>query len=86
MIKYYVEQECELVNFDFWGGAISTVHFLSEQDMAILEEHINSINKTITDNDINEFFWFETDSIAKILGYDDFDVLIKERIEACEKN
>lgn len=34
---------------------------------------------TPTETDINDFFWFETDTIADLLGYSDWEALIEER-------
>ena len=34
---------------------------------------------TLMETEINDFFWFETDAIAEILGYKNFDELMEDR-------
>jgi hypothetical protein len=32
-----------------------------------------------SDTELNDFFWFERDTIAEWLGYEDYDELIRDR-------
>ena len=47
--------------------------------MEILEEDCGFNMNTPTETDINDFFWFERDTIADLLGYSDWEALIGER-------
>lgn len=73
-MKYYVEKP--LREFRFWGGAKSTVDYLRINEIDIIE-NVLKICRTMTDEEINDYFWFETDEIARILGYNSFDEIMK---------
>lgn len=34
-----------------------------------------------TETDVNDFFWFERDEIAQLLGYNDFDEIMERNKE-----
>ena len=84
-MKYYVENN--LADFDFWGGAVDTADTLRELDdvvdfdvfgclEAMMEDDITEWSET----GINDFFWFEDDTIAEWLGYSSWEGL--ERVAA----
>lgn len=75
-MQYKVEQP--LCHFDFWAGARQTVEELSYSEIDEIEQYLESLDVEWTDTDINDFFWFERDTIAEILGYDDFDEILEE--------
>ena len=77
-MKIYTEKS--LRDFDFWSGAKDTVKYLTpcelDQIESILEEcYPDGMDETA----INDFFWFEEDTIAQLLGYEDFEALQKDR-------
>lgn len=76
-MKIYREQS--LTEFDFWSGAKDTVKYLSADDLQIIENYLESISDDWSETEINDYFWFDDDCIADILGYDDFEQLMKER-------
>lgn len=69
--SYEVKSLC---NFDFWGGAEDNAVFLTCDELyqvgEILEElYPNGMSET----EINNLFEFEEDTIAKWLGYSNFE-------------
>lgn len=67
-------------DFEFWSGAKDTAEDLTfaeiDQIFEILEELFpNGADET----SINDIFWFERDWIAEMLGYSDYDELLKNR-------
>ena len=78
-----VYSEVSLIDFNFWGGAKDTVEELYEEDFDIIQSAIEEMecdeNGMIEEVDLNDIIWFERDWIARILGYEDFEELIKDR-------
>ena len=67
-------------NFNFWSGARDTVNDLTWEDFDILEPLIEEMfGGEVEDVDLNDFFWFERDTIASWLGYEDYRELIRDR-------
>ena len=68
-------------NFNFWSGARDTVDDLFDSDFDILEPIIEEMFEgEVEDVDLNDFFWFERDTIAEWLGYEDYEELMRDRI------
>lgn len=66
-------------NYDFfWAGARDRVAYMTleqiEEVFYMLEE---IYPEGMTDTELNDFFWFEEDTIADWLGFDSFEDLIK---------
>lgn len=82
-MRYQVEDNIH--NFPFWSGAKDTIAELTVDEMNSLERLIEEIfdggNELPTDTEINDFVWFERDTIAQHLGYDDFDELMHRNDE-----
>ena len=77
-MKIYIEDSIR--NFDFWSGARDTVNDLTYDDFDILEPIIEDMFMgECSDTDLNDFFWFERDTIAEWLGYEDYDELMRDR-------
>ena len=78
-----VYSEVSLIDFNFWGGAKDTVEELYEEDFDIIQSAIEEMecdeNGMIEEVDLNDVIWFERDWIARILGYEDFEELIRDR-------
>ena len=67
-------------NFNFWSGARDTVDDLFDSDFDILEPLIEEMfGGEVEDVDLNDFFWFERDTIASWLGYEDYEELMRDR-------
>ena len=68
-------------NFNFWSGARDTVYDLFDSDFDILEPILEEyFNGEVEDVDLNDFFWFERDTIASWLGYEDYEELMRDRV------
>jgi hypothetical protein len=77
-MKIYSEDSIR--NFNFWSGAKDTVYDLTWSDFDILEPIIEDMFEgECSDTDLNDFFWFERDTIAEWLGYEDYDELMEDR-------
>lgn len=78
-MKVYTEIT-SATDFEFWAGARTTVEYLFNKEV---EMFFNELDETypdgLSESEVNDFFWFETDYIAKRLGYSDFDELMKDR-------
>lgn len=71
-------------DFEFWSGAKNTVEYLDEKEIEqiflLLED---CYPDGMSETEINDFFWFEDDTIAEWLGWPDFDTLMEAR-SGCE--
>lgn len=76
-MKLYVEES--LRNFQFWSGAKDTVDDLTCEDLDTIESMLEDVSDDWSDTEINDFFWFERDTIAQWLGYDDYEDMLRER-------
>lgn len=71
-MKIYTEKS--LNDFDFWSGAKDTVKYLTEDEINLIESILeDSFPEGMSETEINDFFWFEEDTIAEWLGYQSFD-------------
>ena len=70
-MKIYAETS--LKDFEFWAGAKDTVEYLTDEELeqieAMLEE---AYPEGMSETEVNDFFWFDDDTIAEWLGYNDF--------------
>ena len=68
-------------DFEFWSGARDTADELTadeiEEVLTILED---AYPEGMTETELNDFFWFERDTIAEWLGYEDFDEIMNREI------
>lgn len=79
-MKIYYEKH--LNNFIFWGDAKNNVKYLNEDDFNVIELVLEEMYPSaIEETVLNDIFRFDMDEVSKILGYDDFDDLKKERSE-----
>lgn len=74
-MKYYKEES--LRNFDFWSGGKDTARVLSYEQIDEIEEYLEEcyLDGEISETEINDFFWFERETIAELLGYRSVDAL-----------
>lgn len=62
-----------LSSFDFWAGAKDTAEYLTAEELDTIEMLLeDAYPEGMTDTELNDFFWFEDDTIAEWLGYNDF--------------
>lgn len=69
-----IYKEVSGYEFDFWSGAKDRVNYLTydeiEKVFSILEE---IYPEGMSETEVNDFFWFEEDTIAEWLGYNSFE-------------
>lgn len=70
-MKYFVEES--LRDFNFWSGGKDRAELLTDEQFDMVEQMMEEIEPAEgwTDTAINDFFWFEFDTIAQWLGYAD---------------
>ena len=78
-MKIYEErsyQDKTLCNFDFWGGAEDNAIYLTCDELYQIGEILEDLYPDgMSADEINNLFCFEADTIAKWLGYSDFEEL-----------
>lgn len=77
-----IKTDTTLKNFDFWSGAKDTVKYLTESELETIELYLEELYpEGMTDTELNDFMWFEDDTIAEWLGYNDFDEIMNRSEE-----
>lgn len=70
-----------LHDFPAWSGAKETLNTLTYEQIEQLENMLpDMFSDTPTDTEINDFLWFENDTIANLLGFRDW-----EHLEKCNR-
>ena len=62
---------------ELWSGAIDTINHLTNNEVKIVLDILEDVyrDNPLTLTQLNDFFWFEADTIAEWLGYDSFEDL-----------
>lgn len=69
--------ECDVVN-NVWSGAVNTVKYLSLEEVGLILMTLEECYpEGMTTTQLNDFFWFEDDTIAKWLGYNNFEEIME---------
>lgn len=78
-MKYVCENS--LANFPFWSGGKDTADVLTYEELETLDSLLEDVfmEKLPTDTEINDFFWFERNTVAERLGYEDWEDLKNNR-------
>lgn len=79
-MKLYYETTFEDFAYNrCWSGAKDTIDELTSDEVERLSCLFEEVFAEDTDEcELNDFLWFERDTIAEWLGYYDFDDLIKK--------
>ena len=73
-------KEERLANFQFWSGAKYLAEKLTEEECDIIEELLEELYPdSMEETEVNDFFWFDGDTIAQALGYEDEDDLLESK-------
>ena len=64
---------------ELWSGAQDTLADLTVDDVRTVLDILDSEGETMSLTELNDFFWFERDTIAEWLGYTDYDELMEDR-------
>lgn len=63
-----------------WSGGKDTLDDLTDDEidevLSILESAIEDPDRGMELTELNDFFWFDRDTIAEWLGYDEYDELM----------
>lgn len=72
--------EESLYDFEFWCGAKSTFKMLTQAEAELIEGILEELYpEGLTSTELNDIFWFDSDWIAEIVGYKDFDAMFADR-------
>ena len=72
-----IYKEVNAYNFDFWSGAKDTVKYLTDEEVNIIFEMLEELYpEGMDETQVNDFFWFEDDTIAEWLGYRSFEEIM----------
>ena len=67
-----VYSEINLRDFEFWSGAKSNAETLTSEQLDIVESILeDAYPDGISETQINDFFWFDFDTIREWLGIKD---------------
>ena len=75
-MTYTVEKP--LRQFEFWSGAKERIDHLTIEQLDRLDYLMPEVlGENPTDTAINDLFWFESDYIAQLLGFNSFEALVR---------
>lgn len=73
-------KEERLENFEFWSGARYLADKLTRKEFDVIEELLEELYPDgMEETEVNDFFWFDGDTIAQALGYEDEDDLLESK-------
>lgn len=73
-------KEERLEDFKFWSAAAYLAERMTSEEFSIIEELLEELYPDgMEEGQVNDFFWFEGDTIAQTLGYEDEDDMLKDR-------
>lgn len=73
-------EEKSLKDFEFWSGAKDSAALLTDEDFDQIEAEFESLYPDgMEDTQINDWFWFEFDTIAQMLGYESEEDMERKR-------
>lgn len=75
-MKIYTEKS--LRNFEPWAGAVAIFGAFTTEQLDQLESELEALKEDgegYDETELNDLFWFESDYLAQLLGFDDFEDL-----------
>ena len=74
-----ITKEMSLRNFEGWGGAVDTLNTLTDDQKDALEANLKELYLDgVDETRLNDLLWFENDTIAEWLGFEDWEDLERE--------
>ena len=80
-MKLWIER-CDAMDIrnNAWAGAISTMDLLSDEEIELIDRILTeSCPEGMEAVEYNDFWWFDTDTIAEWLGFSSFEELYEKR-------
>lgn len=78
-VKEIIEVTSDNIYDELWSGGRDTLDDLTDEQIdTVLEILASSGEEDFSLTDLNDFFWFERDTIAEWLGFDSYDDLMNE--------
>lgn len=75
-----IYKEVSGADFEFWSGARNTVKYLTNDEVEQIFDELECLYpEGMDETEVNDFFWFDDDTIADWLGWPDFETLMKGR-------
>lgn len=73
-----ITSEKSLRDFEFWSGAKETVKYLTMQELDTIEAILEDLFPDgMNETELNDLFWFDDDTIAEWLGYENFEEIME---------
>lgn len=77
-----IYSETSIPDFEFWSGAADTRKYLTNEEMDQIESMLEEAYPDgMDETQLNDFFWFEDDTIAEWLGYSSFEEIMNREEE-----
>ena len=77
-----IHTETKLRDFNFWSGGADRANCLTWKQLDTIEEILKDIYPNgIDETQLNDFMWFDEDTIADWLGFESFEELINSSDE-----
>ena len=74
-------------DFEFWSGAKDVASYLADEEIETIFSMLEECYPDgMTDTQLNDFFWFEPDTIAEWLDYGDFDYMVAVKDNNCTED
>ena len=71
-----ITSEISLRSFEGWSGAVDTLNTLTDDQKDEIESNLGDLYPDgMNETSLNDFLWFENDTIAEWLGFEDWEDL-----------
>lgn len=81
-----ITSEKSLVDFEAWSGAVDTKNSLTDEQMRTIESSLEEAYPDgMDETDLNDFLWFDRDTIAEWLDFTDWEHLTGEEEDEDEE-
>lgn len=75
-----IVKEIDLEDFEFWGQGRDLAEHLESSDFNTIEHYLNEeYPEGLDEVELNDIFSYEEEHIANILGYHDYEEMLKDR-------
>lgn len=81
-VKNIIEVTSENIYDELWSGGRDTLDDLTDEQIDTVLDILDSEGTDYTITELNDFFWFERDTIAEWLGFDSYDDLMNGGFDA----